>query len=58
MSNDDLKRLITQYEQWQSTGVYNFDDNDVIEALRELLTVRNAVFEINDIIATQILISE
>jgi hypothetical protein len=50
MNNEDLKRLITQYEQWQSTNVKNFDDDDVLNALRELLEFRTSLVEISEII--------
>lgn len=50
MNNDDLKRLITQYEQWQSTGNKYFDEEDVLYALQELLNVREAISEFKDAI--------
>ena len=50
MNQDDLKRLITQYEQWQSTGIKNFNDDDVIKYLRKLLIMDIELSEVMDLL--------
>ena len=49
MNDDDLKRLIMQYERHMAGHHKDFTDEDVIEVLRELLVVKGVISEMKDL---------
>ena len=50
MGEDDLKRLIAQYERYMAGHPLDCTHDDVIEALRELLIVKGIMSEMKDLI--------
>jgi len=49
MSEDDLKRLIMRYERHMLGHKADFTNNDIIEALRELLIIKDVMSEMKDL---------
>ena len=50
--NDDLKRLIAQYERYTAGHRADFTDEEVLTSLRELLILKGKISEIIDMIDT------